>query len=367
MTRLFILGWLLVSPLFLIGAEEASFPKKGMVLISERPEIVNEFQVRGTELKTLFRGMICRWTGAAEPREAWKALGIRPGDVVGVKINTVGGSVIAVKRALVEEVAATLLEAGAREVIVWDKYQVEMREAGYLPSLAQGYRLEAVIPGEGFDEGQFYLNEYLGRLIWGDHLFKRVMEKKDLRKLAEESAQSKSGESTTEGLGGVEDQTSNKSFFAKLLTQKCTKIVNIASFMDHETVGIWGTLSSLALGSVDNTRRFTQGVNAGDPAIAEILNRDLFRKKTVLHILDGSIGQFAGGPIFAPHFAKPFGLLIMGNDPVAIDRWVMDRIQKSRSRFDVVPVGEEGRHLQSCAEAGLGEGEFKRIKVTRYP
>lgn len=365
------LGWFLVLVVFWMGhslhAAETSYPKKGMILLSERPEIVDTFQVRSSELRTLFRGMVCRWTDTSDPAAAWSRLGVKQGQVVGVKINTSGGPVLAVKKGLVEEIASTLLQAGAKEVIVWDKYRVDMEEAGYVFGKQASYRVESIIPGVGFDESQFYVNEYLGRLIWGDHLFKRINPSRDLRKIAEQVSQPKVEGISNEGLGGIEDQTSNKSFFTKMLTERCDKIVNVATFMDHETLGVWGTLSSLAVSSVDNTRRFTQNIQASHTAIGEILDRDLYRKKVILHVVDGTIGQFAGGPFFTPHFAKPFGIVIMGNDPVAMDTWVLDRIQKSRSRFNVVPIEEEAKHLDTCAKLGLGEGEFKRIKVSTYP
>jgi hypothetical protein len=339
---------------------ENTVPKKGTVLVSERPEWVYEFRVNDEEMKSLFRRMLLQWTGESDLTQAWRSLGIRPGEVVGIKISTAGGSVIASRHSLVEEIASELLHAGAKEVVVWDKYAEEMNQAGYRIGESKRYRLESVIPGAGFDETQFYLNEYLGRLIWGDHLFKKKVEKEDLLKMAEDSAKPKE-----EGLGGIEDQTSNKSYFAKLVTTRCQKIVNLSSFIDHDVLGVWGCCSSLAMSSVDNTRRFTNSKNAGDPAVAEILDRDLFRKKVVLHVMDGMVAQFAGGPLFTPHFAKPLGFLMMGQDPVAIDTLVVDQIQKGRKIFKVVPITDEARHLKGCADAGLGESDLKKVKVIR--
>ncbi len=312
------------------------------------------------EMKELFRRMLLQWTDESDLSQAWKSLGIKPGDVVGIKINTAGGSVIASRHSIVEEIASELLNAGAKEVVVWDKYLEEMNQSGFHAGESKLYKLESVIPGAGFDDAQFYVNEYLGRLIWGDHLFKKKVVKEDLLKMAEEASKPKD-----EGLGGIEDQTSNKSYFAKVLTTRCQKIVNLSSFIDHDVLGIWGCCSSLAMGSVDNTRRFTNPSNAGDPAISEILDRDLFRKKVVLHVMDGMVAQFAGGPLFTPHFAKPLGFFMMSQDPVAIDTLVVDQIQKGRKIFKVVPIKDEARHLKSCADAGLGENELKKIKVIR--
>jgi len=339
---------------------ENTVPKKGAVLVSERPEWVSEFRVNDEEMRALFKRMLFQWTGENDVVRAWRSLGILPGEVVGLKINTAGGSVIASRHSLVEEISQGLLQAGAKEVVVWDKYQEEMNRSGFKPGQSKNYRLESVIPGAGFSEELFYVNEYLGRLIWGDLQFKREIKKEDILKMAEKAAAQKEEEAV-----GTEDQMSNKSYFTTLLTKRCQKIVNLASFIDHDTLGIWGCNSSLAISSVDNTRRFTNLSNAGDPSISEILDRDLFRKKVVLHVMDGMVAQFAGGPMFTPHFAKPLGFLMMGQDPVAIDTLVLEQIQKGRKIFKVVPVGDQARHLNSCAEAGLGEGDLKKIKIIR--
>ncbi len=359
-----ILKIILILFLLLFSIEtmecETVIPKKGIVLVSERPGWVTAFRVNDEEMRALFNRMLLQWTGEKEVLYAWRSLGIKQGETVGLKINTSGGSVIASRPSLVDEITLGLLQAGVKEVIVWDKYQEEMQRSGYRLSENKRYRLESIIPGAGFSEELFYVNEYLGRLIWGDLLFRKVIKKEDLLKLAEKAANQKEEEGV-----GVEDQMSNKSYFTTLMTKRCQKIVNLASFMDHDTLGIWGCNSSLAISSVDNTRRFTNLSNAGDPAIAEILDRDLFRKKVVLHVMDGMVAQFAGGPIFTPHFAKPLGFLMMGQDPVAIDTLVLEQIQKGRKIFKVNPVGDQARHLNSCAEAGLGEGDLKKIKVIR--
>ncbi len=356
------LHWRILFFFFLSGflIAETVVPRKGTVLVSERPEWVTEFRVDDDEMRELFKRMLLQWTGESDSARAWRSLGIKQGEVVGIKINTAGGSVIASRQSLVEEISVGLLQAGAKEVVVWDKYQEEMQRSGYRSGESKYYRLESVIPGAGFSEELFYVNEYLGSLIWGDLFFKKRIEKEDLLKMAEKAAREKGEESV-----GTEDQLSNKSYFTTVLTKRCQKIVNLASFIDHDTLGIWGCNSSLAISSVDNTRRFTNLANAGDPAVSEILDRDLFRKKVVLHVMDGMVAQFAGGPNFTPHFAKPLGLLMMGQDPVAIDTLVLEQIQKGRKIFKVVPVNEQARHLNSCAAAGLGEGDLKKIKVIR--
>ena len=99
-------------------------------------------------------------------------------------------------------------------------------------------------------------------------------------------------------------QTSNKSYFARLVTTICTKIVNVPVLTDNPYVGIDGAMASLALGSVDNNRRLQGDPTYGDPAIAEILSDPYLRRKVVVHILDALVAQYAGGPRFNPQFTR---------------------------------------------------------------
>lgn len=263
------------------------------------------------------------------------------------------------RRPLVNEIAEGVLAAGAAKVIIWDKSQEEMVHSGYNLKEIGNIQVKAVIPTSGYDGGQFYVNEILGRLIWGDYLFKKTLTKEGLLEAAAVDKKKKP-DSTP-----LEEQTSNKSYFARVLVQECTKIVNVPVLTDHEVLGVYGCLASLAVGSVDNTRRFLAGDQQGDPAIGEILDRDLFRKKVILHVMDGLLGQFAGGPAFAPQYTRNWGAIYLGHDPVAIDTLAVQRIQNGRRDTKVVLFEKTPKHITGAGELGLGESDPKKIQVIR--
>ena len=89
-------------------------------------------------------------------------------------------------------------------------------------------------------------------------------------------------------------QTSDKSHFAQLVSSICTKIINVPVLTDNSYIGINGCLGSLALGSIDNNRRFQGNPIYGDPAICEILSKSYLRRKVVLNILDALIAAIRG-------------------------------------------------------------------------
>jgi hypothetical protein len=345
-------------------------PSSRVVLI-ERPSAVQEFQVDKPTVKGMFSRALLALTKQTEAAAAWKHLGIVPSDVVGIKITTSGGPLLSTHRALLEEIMSGLRAAGVdpANMILWDKLDDDMIGAGYALSEGDGQqaRVRCVVPQTGFDPKQFYVNEIMGRLIWGDYLFVGDRPtKEDLLKQAQQAvarAEKGGDPNETEAVKPANDQISNKSFIAKLVTQTFTKIINVPVLTDHKSFGINGCLSSLAMGSVDNMRRFQQEDIWGEPAILEVLDRDVFRKKVVLHVLDALVAEYAGGPNFNPQFTQRPGALYVSRDPVAIDTLVLPRLEQWREEGLVPPIGERGRHVKEAANYDLGETNLKKIEL----
>jgi len=342
-------------------------------VLIERPQvIVDEFGVNPDEVRRLFVRGLQAYTGETNVGSAWAKLGVARQDVVGIKINTAPGRVMGTRRALVDVIVESLGAAGVtpERIIIWDKFRNELQEAAFLPQ-AEGARpiVKAVVADTGFDGQHFYVNEVLGRLIWGDYLFRgRKPTMEDLRRAAEKVVKkAEKDDPLAEKLPkvDVEEQTSNRSYLAKLVTQGCTKIINVACLIDHSAFGIDGCLSSLAMGSVDNTRRFQAEAYAGDPAIPEILDRAFFRKKVALHLLDGMLGQYAGGPEFTPLYSQRPGALCFSRDPVAIDGLALRRLETWRTEAKIVLIGDRARHVKIAGELGLGESDLEKIELVK--
>jgi len=182
-------------------------------------------------------------------------------------------------------------------------------------------------------------------LIWGDYQFNQMIE------------------SDFYDSSPVAD----RSYYAKFLTQTCTKLINVPVLNDNELFGIDGCLSSLALGSVDNNRRFQGPPSYGNPAIDEIFDQAFIRRKVVVHILDALVAQCAGGPAFNPQFCQPLGALYVGRDPVAIDSLALPRIEQMRREVNVPTVGNTSTYVTSAAVLGLGTTDRRRIQYLRVP
>ncbi|HUB66970.1 MAG TPA: hypothetical protein VL981_05750 [Candidatus Methylacidiphilales bacterium] len=328
--------------------EAARLPLSPVILV-ERPGMVREFSVDRQQVKQMVDHALLKLTSAPDLATAWQRLGITPQDVVGIKITTVGGPLLCSHRSLVEAICAGLEAGGVppTRIIIWDKFQDRMRRAGYALRAADGTSpaIESVVPDNNYDPSVFYRNGMIGNLIWGDFMFSQLP-----------------------GLSGADaSQVVARSYYTKFVTQICTKLINVPVLTDDQLGGIHGCMSSLALDSIDNNRRFRGRPTYGDPAIDEILDRDFMRRKVVVHILDALVVQCAGGPAFNPQFCGPLGALYVGRDPVAIDSLVLPRLERMRRAMNVPPIGNTTGYIRSANDYNLGTTDPRRIQLVRIP
>jgi hypothetical protein len=351
------------------------------VICSENANIVQRFSIDNTVARRMVNRCLLKLTSASDIGTAWRRLGITPNDVVGVKIASQGGPIMSSHRAVVQAICDGLIAAGVppTRIIVWDKNASDMRSAGYDPQPPSDSHvgIAAIFPGTGYDPDAIYKNGILGTLIWGDSEFGSGGNG-DLTQQASDVVRGRSaygGDGIGDSFGGSDDMlnptaplTSNKSHFARLVTTICTKIVNVPVLTDNPYVGINGCMATLAMGSIDNNRRFQGDPSYGDPAISEILANPILRRKVVVHIMDAMIAQYAGGPRFNPVFTRQIGAVYVSRDPVAVDAIVLQRLERYRTdsmsgRLD--PIGRSAAHIHGGADAGLGTDDASRIQLVR--
>ncbi len=361
-------------------------PPLSPVIWTENSDVVQRFAVNGDEVRSMLDRSLLKLTSAPDIGTAWTRLGITPNDIVGIKITTAGGPLLSTHRPLIQAICDGLKAAGvpAAQIIVWDKDAVDMRNAGYTPTPGADSHvaIDSIFPGTGYDPSAIYKNEIIGTLIWGDFDFVRHDNDDPLRDAATTAVKNKGYTDDGSGIpapstdgdslagGGPTPQTSDKSHFANLVANMCTKIINVPVLTDNSAVGIDGCMASLALGSVDNNRRFVGDPSYGDPAICEILNNPLLRRKVVIHILDALVAQYAGGPRFDPQFTKSIGALYVSRDPVAVDALVLRRMEGWRAsdrdgRID--PIGKTAAYIHNGSVYHLGTDDPTRIQLVRLP
>jgi len=202
------------------------------------------------------------------PLEAWKKV-VRPGEVVGLKVNGLSGRGNSTSVLLVQVLCARLQDAGIpqKDIVIWDRMNVDLEGAGFRVATRQ-------------TQIRCIGNDTLG--------------------YEEELA--------TYGSVG--------SCLSKTLTQVCDAVINLPVLKDHGIAGVTIALKNL-FGAIHNPNKYH--LNMGDPYIADVNMLPPIRQKVRLHICDATTAQYEGGPSYMPQWSWPYNALLMSRDPVALD------------------------------------------------
>ena len=248
------------------------------------------------------------------PLEAWKKV-VRPGEVVGLKVNCLGGRGNATHPELVEAITERLRQAGITEIVVWDRLTSDLERA----------RFKIAERGSGL---RCFGNDVLGF-------------EEDL------VAFGKAG-----------------SLVCRTLARVCDAVINLPVLKDHGIAGVTLALKSM-FGAIHNPNKYH--LNAGDPYVADVYAMVPVRQKVRLHICDGLNAQYEGGPSFMPQWMWPFSGLLVSRDPVALDYVGWQIIEKKRAEVGLKPLRElkrEPSYIATAADAEhrLGTCDPKRIE-----
>lgn len=249
-------------------------------------EVVREMMARG--MRTLTR--------AATAPDAWRRFFV-PADHVGIKVNCGGYPHCVSAYEIVAEVVRQLTGIGVpvSQIYVYERFQNQMTEVNYAPHLPGGVRIVAAeranrnVDNSGYDPATYLEADLFG-----------------------------------------EDDT--RSNMMRLVSQRLTKIINIPNMKDHGATGVTGCLKNIAYGSFSNVARTHQnGQSHTYSVVGTLASIEPLRSRTVLQIMDGLRGVWHGGP-FARTTKYVFypKQIMFGTDPVAIDRLLLDIIEKER-------------------------------------
>lgn len=292
-----------------------------------------------------------RLTGEKSAANAWKQF-FSPSDVVAIKVNCSGAPKIKSHPLIVWEVARCLTGAGvaAQNIIVYERFNDQMESVGYGTKLPAGARIHTM--EDGLRRG--VIKEYDPRVYVDVDFF---------------------GEEET------------RSFLSRLITRQVTKIVNVPNMKDHGAAGVTGCLKNIAYGSFSNVARSHRGTLTNTlTLIGTLYNTEPLRSKTVLHVMDGIRGVWHGGPFVKRdrYLFEPKRLMV-GTDPVAMDRLLIDIIDDKRKAEGAVSVWDrspetvaarpsadnpnqnafyrEPGHIEYAGKLGLGVYDKSKIKI----
>ena len=274
-----------------------------------------------------------KFTGRASAKEAWRDI-VLPDDIVGIKINPLGGPELSTHPIIVDKIIEGVYGAGVlkKQIIVWDRFENHLLNAGYPIKQDEGevQTIASDTEGIGYDDEVFYES-------------------------GKDSVNRRENEST-------------RSRYSRIVTQYVDVLINVPVLKHHEMAGISGCLKNLAFGSVDNTRRFHAKPLYCNPAIAEILEHKVLKDKLVLNIVDGLVASFDRGPTYHAESAWKYGSLFVGADPVILDVLVLQTINQKREELELDSVSKLANHINTASGVGLGtntldQADLRRVEI----
>ncbi len=305
------------------------------IVIVEDNGATEAFLPRPERIEAMLRRGMTNLTGQATEREAWLSV-VSTQDIVGLKVYSGPGANSGTRPAVAAAVARALIDAGLppRNVVVWDKWESDLRRAGFFELERELNIRVAGSASAGYDADEFYDTPLIGHLLFGDLEFDKKVE----------------------GAG-------RKSFVSRLVTREITKIINLTPLLNHNEAAVCGNLYGLALGSVDNTFRFE-----GDPArlamaVPEICALPALYDRQVLSIVDALLCQYEGGQRGLLHYSTVLNQLRFSRDPVALDVLSVKELDRQRRRAGAPQVRPNLELYRNAALLELGVSDLSRMQI----
>ena len=255
----------------------------------------------------------------SDPVAPWKKL-VRPGEVVGLKVNTIAGPGLSTHNALVDAICERLKQVGvkASDIVIWDRTNHELERVGF--QISRDGNRERVIGTDDKSVGY------------------------------EENASVH---------GSVNTRLS------KLLTRTCHCMINLPILKDHSGAGVTLAMKNM-YGVIHNPGDFHD--NNCCPYIADLNSIPEIKGKVRLVICDAMTACYEGGPGFKPQYSWKHNGLIVATDPVAHDYTGWQIIERKRAELKLKTLEEAGRPpkyiaIAADAQHRLGTNDPRRIAV----
>jgi uncharacterized protein (DUF362 family) len=257
-------------------------------------------------------------TGKEDLAKAW-SLCFRPSDMVGIKVNCLGGRDMCTHPALAQATVRSLRAIGIapHQVIVWDRSSRELARCGF--SLNKGKNGACLCLGT--DEN---------------------------------------------GIGYEKELTVHRSvgsLYSTLMTRYCSAMINMPVLKDHNLCGLTASLKNV-FGALHNPNKYHE--DQCNPFVADAYSVSFVRKKHRLVICDALRVQYKGGPSYHPQWTEPLGSILLAKDPVAVDRVCASILDRIRSRKGLPPIEEDGgvpAYLKTAADSEHRLGRYRLEEI----
>lgn len=326
------------------------FPGKVVEVKDKRSFVDEKFDAK--VIGEMFERGIRTLTGT--DMKASFSLFFQPSDVVGIKVNPVGPPLINTRPELADAVIKWLVDNKVPKgnIIIWDRFDYMLKDAGFTPERFPGITLEGLQTMDetgntwkGPDGNHVSLNNFDKDVYY----FAKGVVGKNVR-----------GYKDDEFYLNQHVFNGEYSYFGKLLTQRLTKIVNLAAFKNTGH-GISMATKNMGYGSLCNTGRLHAPLFFN--VCTEVLAAPPVRDKLVLNVTDGLRAQYDGGPDKNAQFVYDNHSLYFATDPFALDMICHRQLLAKRKEM-AITVNENPRfteYLYYAERLGLGVATPEKI------
>lgn len=255
-------------------------------------------------------------TGEKDAGAAWKVF-FNKDDVVGIKLNCLAGKGLSPRKEIVDLIIEGLKLAGLEDeqIIVWDKTDTDLQKAGYT------------------------INYYSRGIKY--------------------SGTNNDYEPEPEIIGSV------GSCFSRIISKKCTAIVNVPVLKDHDLAGVSIGMKNF-YGAIHNPNKYHD--SNCNPYVADLNSHPYIKNKLRLIICDAVTAQCHGGPAYNPQWVWNFNGIIMATDPVALDRVgakIIEDKRKEKGLPSFKKAKREPKYIETAADLRLGNCDIGKIEMVR--
>ncbi|GAX62665.1 Fe-S center protein [Candidatus Scalindua japonica] len=293
-----------------------------VVDVKSKSEIIKGMTPDISLVKRMMSSGITSLTGTDNPKDAWKSL-FHEDERIGIKINGLGADILAGNYQICWAIVDALKSIGVKEnnIIIWDQYQHFFLSSGFKINRSfKGVRAYTTDGGggkEALDSGSSY-REY------------------------------------DSGYGAVK--------ISKILTEEVDSMINLGLLKDHGLAGVSIALKNISHGVISHPDNFHD--NSCDPFIAAINSIPVIKDKIKLHICNGIVGLYEGGPMPKKRHTWSNNGIILSRDPVALDTIGMDIIEEKRKKKELRSLFDRPnlpKHIETASKYGLGVSDLNLI------
>jgi uncharacterized protein (DUF362 family) len=289
-------------------------------------------------------------TGEKTDAAAWSHF-IVAKDVVGIKLNCSGAPGIRSQPEVVADIVRNVMAAGvpAGNIYLYERFLGQLESVGYPKYVPEGVNVYAV------ETQRTSIRNYDPKTYVEVNFF------------------------------GEDDTRSN---LVRLVAERFTKIINVPNIKDHGASGVTGCLKNIAYGNFSNVARSHHAEKTNTKTlIGTLAALEPLRSRTVLQVMDGLMGVWHGGPfVLDKRFLFYPKQIMIGTDPVAIDRVELDVVEAKRKAENAISVwdrsmehikAQRGRsvdpninayirepgHIEYAGGLGLGVYDLNKIRI----